>query len=80
MSEVLGVVKFYNPEKGFGFIAPETGDAADCFFGSSSFAGEPIVINKGDVVAFVRVENDRKPGRFRAVDVRLVRRANGTPG
>jgi len=77
--DVLGVVRFYNQEKCFGFIEPNSGDSGDCFFSQSALP-RGLVVNDGDVVSFTMIENIRKPGRFAATNIRLVRRYNGTPG
>ena len=48
----LGTVKWFNNEKGFGFIAPETG-GQDVFVHHSSIVGEGYKsLNEGDKVEF----------------------------
>lgn len=60
-----GTVKFFNGEKGFGFITPEAG-GQDVFVHSSGLVDE---IRENDTVEF-EVENGRKG--LNAVNVKLV--------
>ncbi|HKL23693.1 MAG TPA: cold-shock protein [Candidatus Nanoarchaeia archaeon] len=53
-----GTVKFFNDEKGFGFITTEEGK--DVFVHNSEFA-EDVNLNEGDAVEFDVVEGDRGP-------------------
>lgn len=54
-----GVVKFYNVDKGFGFVVPENGDK-DLFFHVSECA-EGYIPAEGDAVSFT--EGSGKDGR-----------------
>ena len=51
-----GTVKWFNGEKGYGFIE---GDNGDFFVHSSQLNGQ--VLNEGDRVTFEPVEGDRGP-------------------
>lgn len=63
-----GTVKWFNNEKGFGFIARE--DGPDVFIHFSGIAGDGYKsLNEGDAVEF-DIENDPKGGR--AVNVRIL--------
>lgn len=61
---VQGTVKFYNAEKGFGFIVPDDG-GKDIFVHSSGLVDD---INEGDKVSYDVAEG--KKG-LNAVDVRV---------
>lgn len=53
-----GVVKWFNPEKGFGFIERESGD--DVFVHFSDITAEGYrTLNEGEKVQFDVVEGDR---------------------
>jgi CspA family cold shock protein len=52
-----GTVKFFNDEKGFGFIAAE--DGKDVFVHTSELAG--ATLNEGDSVEFNVEQGDRGP-------------------
>lgn len=52
-----GVVKFFNPQKGFGFIVPDDG-SKDIFVHMSNIVGNHQSLNEGD-----RVEYEREQGR-----------------
>lgn len=53
-----GTVKFFNEEKGFGFIAPDSG-AKDLFVHSSAIVNGPIT--KDDKVEFEIGEGQKGP-------------------
>jgi len=55
-----GVVKFFNPGRGFGFITPE-GGGKEVFFHHSAIQGEGVSLNEGDLVEFDVVEEERGP-------------------
>ncbi|WP_320188692.1 cold-shock protein [Agrobacterium rosae] len=64
-----GTVKFFNDEKGFGFITPEVG-GQDIFVHVSAVEnGEPL--RQGDRVRF-ELGEDRKTGRSKAEDVSIL--------
>lgn len=63
-----GIVKFFNPAKGFGFIAPDDG-GSDVFVHVSAVERAGLDgLNEGDRVAF-DVEQDRRSGKASAVDL-----------
>lgn len=54
-----GVVKWFNPTKGFGFISPAEG-TSDLFVHYSDIQGEGYKrLNEGDKVEFEVIEGDR---------------------
>jgi len=61
-----GVVKFFNDEKGFGFITPNDGSPADVFVHISGIQGGALV--EGDQV-YYDSEYDEMKGKSRAVGV-----------
>ncbi|MDQ4076376.1 MAG: cold-shock protein [Chloroflexota bacterium] len=64
---VVGTVKFFNTEKGYGFIAPDNG-RDDVFVHYSSIEGQGGFrnLNEGDRVEFSIEQSDKGP---RAVSV-----------
>lgn len=55
-----GTVKWFNPRKGYGFIATE--DGRDIFVHYASIAGEGYkTLNEGDVVNFDIVDGEKGP-------------------
>ncbi len=64
-----GVVKFFNHERGYGFIKPDSG-GRDLFAHIRQFHDgfEP---RDGERVTFDTKESSRKPGEREAVDIRI---------
>jgi cold shock protein len=63
---MLGTVKFFNTEKGFGFIAPEAGK--DVFVHASAIAAAGMfTLNEGQRVTFDVQQDTRGP---RAVNLK----------
>jgi CspA family cold shock protein len=61
MMGTRGVVKFFNPGRGFGFITPE-GGGKEVFFHHSAIQIEGVKsLNEGDLVEFDVVEEERGP-------------------
>ncbi|MBV9511032.1 MAG: cold-shock protein [Caulobacteraceae bacterium] len=66
-----GTVKFFNPAKGFGFIAPDDG-GADVFVHVSAVERAGLDgLNEGDQVTF-EIERDRKTGKPSASDLEML--------
>jgi cold shock protein len=56
-----GTVKWFNPDKGFGFITPE-GGAKDCFVHHSAIQGEGYKnLDEGEQVEFDVVQGQKGP-------------------
>ena len=63
-----GTVKFFNPAKGFGFIAPEDG-GADIFVHVSAVERSGLNgLDDGDQVTF-EVQQDRRSGKLEAIEL-----------
>ncbi len=68
-----GVLKFFNPKKGYGFIAPDNG-ARDVFVHVSAIeeAGLKFGADEGrGTRLYYEVEADQKSGKPKAVRLRL---------
>ena len=56
-----GTVKWFNPDKGFGFITPQ-GGAKDCFVHHSAILGGGFkTLNEGELVEFDVVQGQKGP-------------------
>ena len=55
-----GTVKWFNEEKGFGFITPEDG-SADLFVHHSAVSGGPGTLAEGTKVTFDAESGDKGP-------------------
>lgn len=64
-----GTIKFFNEEKGFGFITPETG-GVDVFVHISALE-RGATLSQGDRVNF-EIGQDRKTGKSKAENVSLL--------
>lgn len=66
-----GVVKFFNKDKGFGFVQPDTG-GKDVFVHISSLKKAGIAtLDEGDKVEFDTAE-DRRTGKLAIDEIRLL--------
>jgi CspA family cold shock protein len=66
---ITGTVKFFNNEKGFGFIRPDDG-SRDVFVHISAVTSSGIgVLNEGQRISF-EVEPDKRGKGPKAVDLR----------
>ncbi|MBQ9989048.1 MAG: cold-shock protein [Clostridia bacterium] len=65
-----GTVKWFNPDKGYGFIANEEG-GEDVFVHFSAIQTEGFrTLNEGQAVSFETEPDPKNPNRLRAVEVR----------
>lgn len=70
MSKLIGSVKWFNSDKGFGFITPAAG-GKDLFVHFSGIVGENYrTLNEGDKVEYNVQDSQRGPA---AVDVVVIR-------
>lgn len=58
MAKSTGTVKFFNTQKGFGFITPDSGDK-DLFVHANSIEGESL--NEGQKVEYSKEEGRKGP-------------------
>ena len=64
-----GTVKWFNPEKGFGFISNDDG-SGDVFVHFSAIQGEGYrTLNEGDRVSFDTEQDPKNAEKLRAVNV-----------
>lgn len=69
MSKLTGIVKWFNSEKGFGFITPSNG-GKDVFVHFSGIVGDNYrTLNENDQVEFEVKDSDRGPS---AVEVKTI--------
>jgi cold shock protein len=67
-----GTVKWFNAEKGYGFISQEDG-GEDVFVHFSAIVAEGFKsLNEGQAVTFDVEEDSKNPGRSRAVNVQIL--------
>lgn len=66
----IGTVKFFNVDKGYGFITPENG-GTDVFVHVSALLQAGGSLQDGQKVSY-EIGQDRKTGRARAENVRLL--------
>ena len=65
-----GIVKFFNQDKGFGFITPENGDK-DCFVHHTAIKADGFrSLSEGDRVEFDIVQGAKGPAAENVVKVK----------
>ena len=65
-----GTVKWFNEQKGFGFITPEGEGKKDCFVHHSAIQAEGFkTLNEGDQVEFEVVEGTKGPAAENVVRI-----------
>ena len=65
-----GTVKFYNDQKGFGFIAPDNG-GADAFVHATALERAGLQgLNEGDKVTF-DTEKDQRTGKQAVANIKM---------
>jgi len=65
-----GMVKFFNAQKGFGFIAPDDG-GGDVFVHITALEKAGLKSLKEDQIVEFTTEPDRKTGKIRAATIKL---------
>jgi len=61
MSRITGKVKWFNDQKGFGFITPDSGEK-DCFVHHSAIQATGFkTLGEGDAVSFEVVQGTKGP-------------------
>lgn len=68
MAKAKGKVKFFNVQKGFGFITPDSGNK-DLFFHVNNIHGNPESIREGQTVEYEEGQGRKGP---EATDVTLL--------
>ena len=64
-----GVVKSYNPSKGYGFIKPDDGNADIFVHANTLHQANIMILNRGDKVSYEIVDNK---GRSAAVSLKIL--------
>ncbi len=66
---INGTVKFFNFDRGFGFIAPESGEK-DVFVHATALERSGVSLHEGDKVSF-EIEDDTRGRGTQAANVQL---------
>jgi CspA family cold shock protein len=65
-----GIVKWFNPAKGFGFIQPEEGGGPDVFVHISALEAAGLTtLNEGQRVSYDKAPNNK--GKESAVNIKI---------
>ena len=70
MSTITGTVKFFQDDKGFGFIAPEDGGNNVFVHISDVRDAGYDTLRKDDVVSFTKTENR---GKYKATSIKVIK-------
>ena len=69
MSRIKGKVKWFNDQKGFGFITPDNGEK-DCFVHHSAIQAQGYkTLGEGDAVEFDMVQGQKGPAAENVVKI-----------
>jgi cold shock protein len=68
VSKSKGTIKFFNQQKGFGFITPESG-GKEIFVHTSNINGDPKALREGQKVEYVEAQGRKGP---EATEVTLI--------
>lgn len=68
MSKSKGTIKFYNTQKGFGFITPDNG-GKEIFVHANNVQGDPKSLHEGSKVEYSEGQGRKGP---EAIDVSII--------
>jgi CspA family cold shock protein len=69
MSRITGKVKWFNDQKGFGFITPDNGEK-DCFVHHSAIQASGFkTLGEGEAVEFEMVQGQKGPAAQNVVKI-----------
>lgn len=68
MSKNTGTIKFFNSQKGFGFITPDNG-GKELFVHTSNVSGDARALQEGQKVSYVEAQGRKGP---EATEVTLI--------
>lgn len=60
MSKLKGTIKFFNTQKGFGFITPDSG-GKEIFVHTSNVKGDAHALREGQKVEYVEAQGRKGP-------------------